>query len=295
MYPHINSQTGKKKKKTSIVKKILEAKLEASKEFQLALEEGKNSVFIEGTMDAFWGAGMPYHVAVHTNPKKLRGENQMGILLDTIRDDMMNKNDCISLSSNKISPRKIEDAPTPPEGTNKPPPPEATPLSPRSDTTADPPSRSTTVAPPPPSPQMDAPKTSEDLNTAAPPPENNGQPLHNFAPPSAELTMIEHDFELFPKHVMVHECTLVEKRKSRTLNKINSITRSRSCYKADRRDMRPIDDYFAAGKRKALGAAPSPDSEAVSRMIRTGSDTDAVPTPPLIMDGTDYEAGCTPD
>ena len=26
-------------------------------------------------------------------------------------------------------------------------------------------------------------------------------------------------------------------------------------------------------------------------MIRTGSDTDAVPTPPLIMDGTDYEAG----
>ena len=90
------------------MKKILEAKLEASKEFQLALEEGKNSVFIEGTMDAFWGAGMPYHVAVHTNPKKLRGENQMGILLDTIRDDMMNKkNDCISLSSNKISPRKI--------------------------------------------------------------------------------------------------------------------------------------------------------------------------------------------
>ena len=87
--------------------------------------------------------------------------------------------------------------------------------------------------------------------------------------------MIEHDFELFPKHVMVHECTLVEKRKSRTLNKINSITRSRSCYKADRRDMRPID--FAPGKRKALGAATSPDSEAVSKMIRTGSDTDAVP------------------
>ena len=111
---------------------------------------------------------------------------------------------------------------------------------------------------------MDAPKTSEDLNTAAPPPENNGQPLHNFAPPSAELTMIEHDFELFPKHVMVHECPLMGKRKSRTLNKINSITRSRSCYKADRRDMRPIDDYFSPGKRKALGAATSPDSEAVS-------------------------------
>ena len=85
------------------------------------------------------------------------------------------------------------------------------------------------------------------------------------------------------------------KKKSRTLNKINSITRSRSCYKADRRDMRPIDDYFAPGKRKALDAATSPDSEAVSKMIRTGSDTDAVPTPPLVMDGTDYEAGSTPD
>ena len=58
------------------MKTILEAKLTASNEFRRALEEGKGRLFIEGTMDTFWGAGIPYHVAVHTNPQKLRGENQ---------------------------------------------------------------------------------------------------------------------------------------------------------------------------------------------------------------------------
>ena len=72
------------------MKTILEAKLKVSSEFRLALEQGKGRLFIEGTMDAFWGAGMPYHVVVHTNPKKLRGENQMGKLLDLLRDNMKN-------------------------------------------------------------------------------------------------------------------------------------------------------------------------------------------------------------
>ena len=56
--------------KISVMKTILEAKLTASNEFRLALEEGKGRLFIEGTMDTFWGAGIPYHVAVHTNPQK---------------------------------------------------------------------------------------------------------------------------------------------------------------------------------------------------------------------------------
>ena len=71
------------------MKTILEAKLKVSSEFRLALEQGKGRLFIEGTMDTFWGAGMPYHVVVHTNPKKLRGENQMGKLLDLLRDNKL--------------------------------------------------------------------------------------------------------------------------------------------------------------------------------------------------------------
>ena len=44
------------------MKTILEAKLKVSSEFRLALEQGKDRLFVEGTMDAFWGAGMPYHM-----------------------------------------------------------------------------------------------------------------------------------------------------------------------------------------------------------------------------------------
>ena len=53
----------------SVMKTILEAKLNVSNEFRLALEQGKGRLFIEGTMDAFLGAGIPYHVVVHTNHK----------------------------------------------------------------------------------------------------------------------------------------------------------------------------------------------------------------------------------
>ena len=72
------------------MKTILEANLNVSNELRLALGQGKGRLFIEGKMDAFWGAGMPYHVAVHTNPKQLRGENHMGKLLDLLRDNMIN-------------------------------------------------------------------------------------------------------------------------------------------------------------------------------------------------------------
>ena len=47
--------------------------------------------------------------------------------------------------------------------------------------------------------------------------------------------------------------------------------------------MRQIDDYFVPGKRKAIDAVTSPNSEAVTKMTRTGKDTDAVSAPPLVQ------------
>ena len=110
---------------------------------------------------------------------------------------------------------------------------------------------------------------------------------HSHISETEGVKVIEHDFELFPRHVMVPDNLLMIKRKSRSLNKLLNPTRSKSCYKADRRDMRQIDDYFALGKRKAI--------DAVTKMTRTGKDTDPVSAPPLVMDETDYDTGCTAD
>ena len=112
---------------------------------------------------------------------------------------------------------------------------------------------------------------------------------------TAGVKVIEHEFELLSKHVMIPENLVMIKRKSRSLSKLLNPTRSKSCYKADRRDMRQIDDYFAPGKRKATDPVTSPNSDAVPKMMRTGKDTDAVSTPSLVMDETDYDTGCTAD
>ena len=82
---------------------------------------------------------------------------------------------------------------------------------------------------------------------------------------TAGVKVIEHDFELLPKHVMIPENLVMIKRKSRSFSKLLNPTKSKSCYKADRRDMRQIDDYFAPGKRKATDPVTSPESETVPK------------------------------
>ena len=112
---------------------------------------------------------------------------------------------------------------------------------------------------------------------------------------TAGVKVIEHDFELLTKHVMIPKNLVKIKRKSRSLSKLLNPTRSKSCYKTDRRDMRQIDDYVAPGKQKSTDPVTSPNSEAVPKMTRTGKDTDAVSTPSFVMDETDYDTGCTTD
>ena len=245
-------------------------------------------------MDAFWGAGMPYHVVVYTNPKKLRGDNQMGKLLDLLRDNMKN-NSYITPQSGDLTlfqkargvstyPGETEpSSPSPLQGelTPVPSPPMETssavqqPINPIESITPAEIISQTVVMSEPPLVEMDTPSTQPGISE------------------TAGVKVIEHDFELLPKHVMIPENLVMIKRKSRSLSKLLNPTRSKSCYKADRRDMRQIGDYFAPRKRKATDPVTSPNSDAVPKMTRTGKDTDAVSTPSLVMDETDYDTGCT--
>ena len=85
----------------------------------------------------------------------------------------------------------------------------------------------------------------------------------------SELKDIEHDYELLPKLLMPVERCSKDPRRARSIRKYNSNIRSSSTYKADRRYMRPIDDFFAPGKREA-GAA-SPESDTITKISKSDS------------------------
>ena len=70
----------------------------------------------------------------------------------------------------------------------------------------------------------------------------------------------EHDYELLPKHLMSVERCSKDHRRARSIKKYSSNIRSSSAYKADRRDMRQIDEFFAPEKRKAGAASPESDT-----------------------------------
>ena len=70
----------------------------------------------------------------------------------------------------------------------------------------------------------------------------------------------EHDYELLPKLLMSVERCSKDHRRARLIRKYSSSIRSSSAYKADRRDMRQIDEFFAPGKRKAGAASPELDT-----------------------------------
>ena len=69
--------------------------------------------------------------------------------------------------------------------------------------------------------------------------------------------VLENDIELFPKHLMSHEETTKKKGRSQT----KESKRITNVCNSDRRDMRPIAEYFTPEKRKARGPAMSPNSE----------------------------------
>ena len=190
---------------------------------------------IEGSIDHFWGSGVPYKIASQTDPNQLNCRNELGKMMDTLRDDLL------TTTSSNDPPSKIRVIS---------------------------PSTSLQVNNEP----MGDKDTSELLTQIySPVPSTSAStPLYvNMIHKSvSELKDTEHDYELLPKLRMSVERCSKDHRRARSIRKYSSNIRYSSAYKADRRDMRQIDELFAPGKRKAGAASPESDTIIKNLKIR---------------------------
>lgn len=77
-------------KKNGVMKEVLIAKIASSNKFRDDLLNSGNKVIIEALPDPWWGCGLPYNIAVTTNPDYLPGKNNLGKLLMELRSEMRN-------------------------------------------------------------------------------------------------------------------------------------------------------------------------------------------------------------
>ena len=96
--------------------------------------------------------------------------------------------------------------------------------------------------------------------------------------------ILENDIELFPKHLMSHEETTKKKGRSQTKEgkRITNVCNS---------DMRPIDEYFTPGKRKASDPATSPNSEAATKLTKTTIDLHSSPLADVVKEVATSDGG----
>ena len=76
--------------KLEIMYRILVAKAHGCDKFRQALISSGNKILVEGSMDAFWGIGMPGFHAKNTHPEYLCGNNHLGKILMDIRNSLQN-------------------------------------------------------------------------------------------------------------------------------------------------------------------------------------------------------------
>ena len=182
---------------------------------------------IEGSIDHFWGSGVPYKIASQTDPNQLIGRNELGKMMDTLRDDLL------TTTSSNDPPSKISVISP------------STSLQVNNDAMGDKDTSALLT-------QISSPVPSTSAST----------PLYvNMIHKSvSDLKDTEHDYEPLPKLLMSVERCSKDHRRARSIRKYSSNIRSSSAYKADRRDMRQIDEFFAPGKRKAGAASPESDT-----------------------------------
>ena len=249
--PHHALNNWSNEKKLSVMYDIVRAKLESCNELRNALVTSQSKLLVEGTIDPFWGAGIPLHLAAHTLPEKLKGRNELGNILTKLREEMMK-----TLHQDKLQSQHSPATAPPATDTNsniEKPSSTELPHDHITDETVLPPAKSNPV-----------PKNKPD-------PAQTGNVRYGGSSTTRVVAIIENDIELFPK-ALAH----LQGRRPRSLTRERTI-RTSSLGTLDRRDMRPIDEYFVPGKRKASGAATSPNSEAASKMSKTGND-DGLPT-----------------
>ena len=73
----------------SVMSTILIAKRKYSDEFRQSLLKSNEKMNIEGSIDHFWGSGVPYKIASQTDPNQLICLNELGKMMDTLRDYLL--------------------------------------------------------------------------------------------------------------------------------------------------------------------------------------------------------------
>ena len=70
------------------MREVLIAKIGSNKFFRDELLNSGDKNLVEALADPWWGCGLPYHIAIKTNPKHYPGSNKLGQLLMELRGDM---------------------------------------------------------------------------------------------------------------------------------------------------------------------------------------------------------------
>ena len=74
--------------KGSIMRDIIRAKANSCFKFKKVLLDSVDRVIAEGTIDSYWGIGMPPHIAATTNPDFYNGRNILGLVLMEVRGEV---------------------------------------------------------------------------------------------------------------------------------------------------------------------------------------------------------------
>ena len=71
------------------MKEVLIAKLKPNSKFRDALLLTEDKILVEALPDTWWGCGLPYHIAVATDPLHYPGLNKLGKLLMELRSEIL--------------------------------------------------------------------------------------------------------------------------------------------------------------------------------------------------------------
>ena len=77
--------------KCNAMYQILCAKAKCCAKFKDALIRSDKIIIAEGTVDTFWGIGMPGYYAKNTNPEYLCGHNRLGMILMDVRKNLLDE------------------------------------------------------------------------------------------------------------------------------------------------------------------------------------------------------------
>ena len=282
--PEYNLPNWSEDRKLEVMRKILKVKLTSCEMFRSAILSDKDKPIIEGTVHPFWGAGIPYHLALQTKPTLLPGRNELGKLLGALRDELLKHQieDKPSVSNSVVDNAMRTTHTTSPTITTRPPPesemniiPPATP----DHTDSQPPSETESVT------DGQSRDVSEiDLSTSTTTSECAGptssvvesSPISKQQPVKQQELIVDNDYELFPLSLLCPGPEVIERRRPRLRVKHDG-QRSSSVSKIDKidtSDMRPIVEFFSLiGKRKATDTSPT--STAAAKINRTDTDDDS--------------------